>query len=48
MAAILDIGTELINSEFPCHPDASHQVSAQTDLVLGGDFPQHPNTYHQV
>ena len=36
MAAILDIGTELFsNSESPCHPDASHQVSAQSDFRLG-------------
>ena len=36
MAAILDIGTEQFsNSESPCHPDASHQVSAQSDLLLG-------------
>ena len=36
MAAILDIGTERFsNSEFPCHPDASRQVSAQLDLLLG-------------
>ena len=35
-AAILDTGTERFsNSEFPCHPDASHQVSAQSDF--GGD-----------
>ena len=33
MAAILDTGTEQFsNSESPCHPDASHQVSAQSDL----------------
>ena len=37
MAAILDIGTEeFSNSESPCHPDASHQVSALT-CGLGGD-----------
>ena len=36
MAAILDIGTELFsNSESPCHPDASRQVSAQSDLMCG-------------
>ena len=36
MAAILDIGTERFsNSEFPCHPDTSRQVSAQLDLLLG-------------
>ena len=36
MAAILDIGTELFsNSESPCHPNASHQVSAQSELQLG-------------
>ena len=37
MAAILDIGTERFsNSESPCHPDASHQVSAQPDLLFVG------------
>ena len=36
MAAILDIGTEQFrNSESPCHPDASHQVSAQSDIWFG-------------
>ena len=36
MAAILDTGTERFsNSESPCHPDASHQVSAQSDLRFG-------------
>ena len=36
MAAIKDIGTErLSNSESPSHPDASHQVSAQSDLLFG-------------
>ena len=36
MAAILDIGTKRFsNSESPCHPDASHQVSAQSDLLFG-------------
>ena len=36
MAAILDIGTERFsNSESPCHPVASHQVSAQPDLLFG-------------
>ena len=36
MAAILDIGTERFsNSESQCHPDASHQVSAQSDLLFG-------------
>ena len=36
MAAILDIGTErFTNSESPCHPDASHQVSPQPDLLFG-------------
>ena len=36
MAAILDTGTEqLSNSESPCHPDASHQVLAQSDLMFG-------------
>ena len=34
MAAILDTGTEqLSNSESPCHPDASHEVLAQSDTV---------------
>ena len=36
MATILDIGNEQFsNSESPCHPDASHQVSAQPYLVFG-------------
>ena len=36
MATILAIGTEQFsNSESPCHPDASHQVSAQSDLLFG-------------
>ena len=36
MADILNIGTEKFgNSESPCHPDASHQVSAQSDLLFG-------------
>ena len=36
MAAILDIGTEQFRySESPCHPDVSHQVLAQADLLLG-------------
>ena len=36
MAAILDIGAERFsNSESSCHPDASHQVSAQSDLLFG-------------
>ena len=36
MVAILDIGTEWFsNSESPCHPDASHQVLAQSDLLYG-------------
>ena len=36
MSAILAIGTErLSDSEFPCHPDASHKVSAQSDLQFG-------------
>ena len=36
MIAILDIGTELFsNSESPCHPDASYQVSSQSDLRCG-------------
>ena len=36
MAAILDTGTERFsNSESPCHPDASNQVSAQSDLPFG-------------
>ena len=35
-APILDIGTEpFSNSESPCHADASHQVSAQSDLLFG-------------
>ena len=39
MAAILDIGAERFsNSESSCHPYASHQVSAQSDLLLGGDL----------
>ena len=34
MAAILDIGTEQFsNSESTCHPNASHQVAAQPDIV---------------
>ena len=34
MAAILDIGTDdFSNSESLCHFDASHQVSAQSDMV---------------
>ena len=36
MIAILDIATERFsNSESPCHPDASYQVSAQSDLLFG-------------
>ena len=36
MAVILDIGTEWFsNSESLFHPDASHQVSAQPDLLFG-------------
>ena len=36
MAIILDTGTErMSNSESPCHPYASHQVSAQSDLLFG-------------
>ena len=36
MAVILDTGTERFsNSESPFHPDASHQVSAQLDLLFG-------------
>ena len=36
MAAILDIETERVSdSESPCHPDASHQVLAQSDLLFG-------------
>ena len=36
MAAILAIGTERFsNSESLCHSDASHQVSAQSDLLFG-------------
>ena len=35
MTVILDIGTErLSNSESQCHPDASHQVSVQSDLLF--------------
>ena len=34
MAAILHIGTER-SSNSECHPDASHQVSAQPDLLFG-------------
>ena len=35
MAAILDTGTERCsNSESPCHPDASHQVSPQPELLF--------------
>ena len=37
VAAILDIGTERFsNSESLCHCDASHQVSAQSDLRFLG------------
>ena len=36
MANILEIRTELFsNSESPCHPNASHQVLAQSDLWFG-------------
>ena len=36
MAIILDTGTEWFsNSESPFHPNASHQVSAQPDLLFG-------------
>ena len=36
MDAILDTGTERFsNPESPCHPDASNQVSAQSDLPFG-------------
>ena len=36
MAAILGIGnTRFSNSESPRHPDASHQVSLQSDLLIG-------------
>ena len=36
MAAFLDIGTEVFsNSESPCHPDDSHQVSAQSHFWFG-------------
>ena len=36
MAVILDTGTEWFNnSESPFQPDASHQVSAQPDLLFG-------------
>ena len=35
MATILVIGTERFsNSESLCHPDASHQVSAQSDVLF--------------
>ena len=35
MAAVFDTGTERFsNSESPCHPDASHQVSAQPALLF--------------
>ena len=35
MAVILDIGTERFsNSESQCHPDASHQVQAQSELLF--------------
>ena len=35
-APILGIGTERFsNSKSPCHSSASHQVSAQSDLLLG-------------
>ena len=35
MAAILDTGTKrFTNSESPCYPDASHQVSTQPDLLF--------------
>ena len=34
MVAIFDTGTERFsNFESPCHPDASFQVSAQSDLL---------------
>ena len=34
MAVMLDTGTELFsNSESPCHPAASYQVSVQSDMV---------------
>ena len=37
MAAILDIGAERFgSSESSCHPHASHQVSAQSDLLFVG------------
>ena len=37
MVAILDIGTnDLSSAESPCRSDASHQVSAQTDLRFVG------------
>ena len=36
LATILATGTERSsNSESPCHPNASHQVSAQSDLLFG-------------
>ena len=35
-AGLLDIGAERFsNSESPCRPDASHQVSALPDLLFG-------------
>ena len=35
MATILDTGAEQFNnSESSCHPNASHQVSAQSDLLF--------------
>ena len=36
IATILDTGPEQFsNSKSPCHPDASHQVSAQNDFLFG-------------
>ena len=36
MAVIFDTGIEWFsNSESPLHPDASHQVLAQPDLLFG-------------
>ena len=48
MAAILDIGTEgFSDSESPCHPDASHQVSAQSDLLWEEMwFEEFPDGHH--
>ena len=36
MATTLDTGTKRFrNSESPCHPDASHKVLAESDLLFG-------------